>query len=72
MLRIRELLARKKELGRDKNQVLSTEAIIYFLKKIAVLTVNNVSDSQLVQISILQMTMVEPYGLVIRANSVLY
>lgn len=68
MQRIRELLARKKELGRDKKQVLSTEVITYFLKTLAFLTINNVSDTQLVQISILQVTVMEPYGLVLKGK----
>lgn len=46
--------------------------VTHFLKPLAVLIINNVLDSQLVQITILYLTMVEPFGLKQRANSVLY
>lgn len=50
----------------------STEMVACFLKPLAVLIINNVLNSQLVQIIILYLTMVEPFGLKQRANSVLY
>lgn len=46
--------------------------VTHFLKPLAVLTINNVLDSQLVQITIVYLTVVEPFGLKQRANSVLY